>query len=121
MQLHNNALTTNQQNAKHDNSVFGIVALFIIIFSALNLHGLIIVLNTDNRLIKKLWEPSEKFSFFAVPVFVVVSLIMVNIFAPNNSPMKKIFKISSIIGIILFIIFSLFMVYMFGLASGMRN
>ena len=121
MQLQHNAPIDTIKNSKHDNSVFGIVALFIIIFSALNLYGLIMVLNTDNRLIKKLWKPSEEFNFFTVPVFIVVSLIMVRIFVPNNSPMKKIFKIASIIGIILFIIFSLFMLYVFGLASGMRN
>lgn len=121
MPLPNNITKSDQQKQKQDNSVFGIVALFIIIFSALSLHGLLMLLNTDTRIIKKLWEPSEKFNFFTVPVFIVVSLIMVKLFAPNNSPMKKIFKIASIIAIILFIIFSLFMVYMFGLASGMRN
>ena len=121
MQLHNNMATENQQNTKHDNSVFGITALFIIIFSAFSLYSLIMLLNTDNRLIKTLWDPSEESSFFAVPVFMIVSLIMVWIFAPNNSPMKKIFKIASVIGIVLFIIFSFFMLYMFGLAEGMAN
>jgi len=121
MQLNTNPIEENNQNATHENVIFGVVALSLIMINAFAMHSFIMSLGQDSNRIDKLWEPIAETVFFAVPVFVIVSLIVIWIITPKATPMKKIFKITSIIGFILFLIYSLFIGYIIALGSGMRN
>lgn len=105
----------NNQTQNHDNTIFGIAALFLIMTNAFLIQGLITSLTQDNNLIAELYEPSQEMEFFIVPVFILVSLILIWMITPNNTPMKKMFKVTSIIGIILFMLYSFIFMFLSGL------
>jgi hypothetical protein len=121
MQDKNTIRAENNQNVEYNNSLFGIVALILVLFSALGLHNLLMSLVKDNNRIEKLWEPKELSLFFAVPIFIMLSLFIIWILSPKSTHMRKIFKIASIIGFILFVIYALCIAYLYALGSGMKN
>ena len=105
----------NNQTQNHDNTIFGIAALILILFNAFLIQDLIVSLTQDTNVIEKLYEPEQEMEYFTVPVFIVVSLILIWIITKDATPMKKMFKVTTIIGVILFMLFWFVFLFISGL------
>ncbi len=110
-------MPANQNNEKvdHDNSLFGIAALFLIMTNAFFIQNLVASLTKDTNVIARLYEPEQEMEYFAAPVFAVVSLIFIWIITKDETPMKKMFKVTTIIGVVLFMLFSFVFMFLSGL------
>ena len=97
----------NNQTLNHDNTLFGIAALLLILINAFLIQDLIASLTQDSNVIDRLYRPEQEMEYFTVPVFIVVSLIVIWMITKDATPMKKMFKVTSIIGVVLFMLFSL--------------
>lgn len=108
-------IDADNKKENYDNTIFGIVTLFLIMTNAFLIQGLIASLTQSNSVIDKLYEPSQEEEFFTVPVFIITSLILIWMITPNNTPMKKMFKITSIIGVVIFMLYSFVFMFLSGL------
>ncbi len=103
------------QTQNHDNTIFGIAALILILFNAFLIQDLIASLTQNTNVIDRLYEPEQEMEYFAVPVFIVVSLIVTWKLTKDATPMKKMFKVTTIIGVVLFMLFSFAFLFISGL------
>ena len=86
----------NIQKENHDNTLFGIAALFLIMTNAFLIQDLVASLTQDSNLIDRLYKPEQEMELFTVPVFIVVSLISIWLITPDATPMKKMFKVNNV-------------------------
>ncbi|MEO8255493.1 MAG: hypothetical protein ABI554_14015 [Flavobacterium sp.] len=120
MKLENN-LEGHHQQKMNSNGEYGILALLLILINGCSFYNLLMSLNQDSNMIKRLWKPDEIAGYLAVPTYIFLSIIIVWIIAPKNTQMKIVFKTVGIITIVLYTIYLLLFGYALALGSSWKN